>query len=184
MNGSVGNASSGIRSAASLRHEVHAAAIELDQYPCSTRGPRRRAAGETRKPLCGFFDIGDGDDNVEQARRAVGMGQPARLPYSMLGMVGQHLDASFRHRARFEAGDGEGRRIRAGFGRDRPRHSDEFANCKIIGGETAVCRSALATAKAARCIPAWRSSAASNSRHKGVSAVLNNTSCNRARTSR
>ncbi len=54
-------------------------------------------------------------------------------------MVGQHLDAPFRHHAGCDARNGEGRRVWAGRGLDWTRHPDQVANGEIIRGEAAVC---------------------------------------------
>ena len=44
--------------------EVHAAPVEADERAAGCS--RRHAAGETREPLRGFFDIGDRDDQIDE----------------------------------------------------------------------------------------------------------------------
>ena len=119
-----------------MADEIHAAAIEAQQ--CAARCPRYRAAGETRKSLRGLFDVGDGNDDVDQADGAVRMRQPALLPHRLFGVMGQHLDAAFRHHPGLDAGDGEGRGAGAGCGLDRARHVHQRPDRKAVGRETPV----------------------------------------------
>ena len=60
------------------------------------------------------------------------------LPHRLLGVMGQHLDAAFRHRAGLDAGDGEGRGAGAGCGLDRARHVYQGPDQKSVGRETPV----------------------------------------------
>src|SRR5262249_61273738 len=99
-------------------YELDAAAIERDHRAPARR--RRTAAGETPEARRGLLDIAHRDDDAREATRAVAMRKPARLPDHALRVMGQNLDAAFRHGSALDTRDREGRGRRPGLSLDRP----------------------------------------------------------------
>src|SRR5262249_28919793 len=117
--------------------KLNTTAVERDGLP--GRRWLRCAAGKACKASRRFADICNHNRHAREPNRAVRVREPARLPYSVLSVVRENLNPSFRHFGWLNTRNREGRRSCPGAGIDWTLQLNERPYAKAILGKAAVC---------------------------------------------